>query len=62
MELDKFAVLHEEIQKGIADVKAGRVRPGKQVLGDLSFSLSVEEGLTEIREGKTLPLEKVRNI
>lgn len=62
MELDKFAVLHDEIQKGIADLEAGRVRPGKQVLDDLSFRLAVKEGLAETQEGNALPLEEVKNI
>lgn len=60
MGLDKFAVLHDEIQKGIADLEAGRVRPGKQVLDDLAFRVAVKEGLAEIQGGKTQPLDKVK--
>ena len=60
MELDKFARLHEEIQKGIADLMADRVRPGKQVLDDLAFRLAVNEGLAEIQAGKTLSLDEVK--
>lgn len=60
MELDKFAVLHEEIQKGIADLEAGKVRSGKQVLDDLAFRVAVKEGLAEIQEGNVLPLEEVK--
>lgn len=60
MELDKFAVLHKEIQKGIADLDVGRVRSGKQVLDDLAFTIAVKQGLVEIQEGKTLPLEEVK--
>ncbi len=59
MELDKFAVLHEEIQKGIADLEAGRVRSGKQVLDDLAFRVAVKQGLAEIQDGKTLSLDDV---
>ena len=59
MELDKFAVLHEEIQKGIADLEADRVRSGKQVLDDLAFRVAVKQGLAEIQDGKTLSLDDV---
>lgn len=57
MELGKFAILHEEIQKGIADLEAGKVRPGKKVLGDLAFRVAVKGGLAEIQGGKTLSLD-----
>lgn len=60
MKIDKFAVLYDEIQKGITDLEAGRVHPGKQVLEDLSFRLAVKEGLAEIQEGKTQSLDKVK--
>lgn len=56
MELDKFAVLHEEIQKGISDLEAGKVGSGKQVLDDLAFRVAVKEGLAEIQGGRTLAL------
>lgn len=49
MELDNFAVLHVEIQKGIADLEAGEARSGKQVLDDLVFRVAVNEGLAEIQ-------------
>lgn len=57
MELDKFAALHDEIQTGIADLEAGRVRSGKQVLDDLVSRIAVKEGLVEIQGGKTLSLD-----
>ena len=60
MGLDKFAVLHDEIQKGIADLEAGKVRSGKQVLDDLAFRVAVKEGLAEIQEDNALPLEEVK--
>lgn len=60
MGLDKFAVLHDEIQKGIADLEAGRVRSGKQLLDDLAFRVAVNEGLAEMQEGKALSLVEVK--
>ena len=62
MELDKFAVLHEEIERGIADLEAGKVRSGKQVFDDLSFRITVKEGLAEIQEGKALSVDGAKNI
>lgn len=52
--------LHEEIQKGIADLMSGRVRCGKQVLEDLAFTITVKQGVVEIQEGKALPLEEAK--
>lgn len=57
MELDKFAVLHDEIQKGIADLEAGKVRSGKQILDDLAFSAVAKKDLAEVQEGKAAPLD-----
>lgn len=60
MEFDKFAVLQYEIQKGFADLAAGKVFSGKQVLDDLVFRVAANQGLPEIQGGKTLLLEKVK--
>jgi hypothetical protein len=45
MKTDKFVVLREEIQKGIADLEVGKVRSGKKVLGDLALRVAVRQGL-----------------
>ena len=60
MEPEKVARLHEEIQKGLADLEAGRVRSGMLVIEELAFSITVNQGLTEIHEGKTLLLDEVK--
>jgi hypothetical protein len=60
MKTDKFVVLREEIQKGIADLEVGKVRSGKKVLDDLAFNVAVKGGLAEIQEGKELPTEETK--
>lgn len=57
MEIDRYVALHEEIQIGIADLEAGRVHSGKQVLDDLAFAIAVKQDLAEIQEGKSLSVD-----
>jgi hypothetical protein len=60
MKADKFAVLREQIQKGIADLEVGKVRSGKKVLGDLALRVAVRQGLAEIQRGKTMSLDGIK--